>query len=61
LRIASGAEDGRREHGDGPEYQSPGCEHACLLARPITATLPIDRCKVRLLMPHSISPILRCH
>jgi hypothetical protein len=23
--------------------------------------LPIDRCKVRLLMPHSTSPILRCH
>jgi hypothetical protein len=24
-------------------------------------TLPIDRCTVRPLMPHSISPIRRCH
>jgi hypothetical protein len=58
--MACGAENRRREHGDGAEYQSSG-EHACLLACPITATLPTDHCKVRLLMPHSTSPILRCH
>ena len=62
LCVARGACDRGREQRYGPEYYpSDDRETPGRLVDLIAAMLPIDRCKVRLLMPHSTSPILRCH
>jgi len=62
LGVARGVRDRGREQCDGPEYQSSDDRKtARRLTRLIAAMLAIDRCKVRPLMPHSTSPILRCH
>jgi hypothetical protein len=62
LCVTRGTRDRGREQCDGPEYQSSDDRKtAGRLARLIAAMLAIDRCKVRPLMPHSTSPILRCH
>jgi hypothetical protein len=62
LGLAWGGESGSRQQRDGSEDQSfDAGENTGRPASLTAATLPSDRCKESLLMPHSTSPILRCH
>ncbi len=61
LGMAGGARERNHHKCDGPEDQSlSDGEPAGRSAYVTGAMLPIDRCKVSRLMPHSTSPILRC-